>query len=314
MPIQSLADLQLDELISAREFTPSPTAWEDQVLYFLLLDRFSDGNEKGYRDLKGNLVNTGSTPLFQAGDALNAVKTEADAARWRAAGSCYVGGKLPGITSKLGYLKRMGVTALWLSPVLKQVAFQETYHGYGIQDYLQVNPRFGTADDLKVLVDTAHVNGMLVLLDIVLNHTGDVWAYKPDRYLTTDKDGHQFFDPRWDDNRYDVRGYNDSHGEANIPFIRTDPTKPTVFPSPDESIWPVEFQDPATFTCKGRINNFDYDPEFREGDFFDLKDVHQPGDWFSGYLSAVQSAPVPAPGVQILDGVCRPRRLPCRYR
>jgi hypothetical protein len=49
MPVRSLAELQLNELIRNKEFTPSPTAWEEEVLYFLLVDRFSDGNEKGYR-------------------------------------------------------------------------------------------------------------------------------------------------------------------------------------------------------------------------------------------------------------------------
>ena len=43
---------------------------------------------------------------------------------------------------------------------------------------------------------------------------------------------------------------------------------------PDGAIWPAEFQEPATFTDQGRINNWDYDPEFLEGDFFDLKDIH----------------------------------------
>jgi glycosidase len=274
MALRSLADLHLDDLIRGEAFTPSPTAWEDQVLYFLLVDRFSDGNEKGYRDLNGNVVNTGTTPLFQPADALNAVQTPADAARWRDAGDGYVGGKLAGVTSKLGYLKRMGVTALWLSPIFKQVTFQRTYHGYGIQDYLQVNPRFGTADDLKKLVDTAHANGMRVILDIILNHTGNVFNYNPNRYLTTDKDGHQLLDPRWDGNLYDVRGFNDSRGSASLPFVRTDLSKPATFPGPDDAVWPVEFQDPATFTRKGHISNFDFDPEFREGDFFDLKDVH----------------------------------------
>ena len=231
MPIQSLADLQLDALIRGRRFTPSPTAWEDQVLYFLLVDRFSDGNEKGYRSLDGNLVDTGATPLFQPGDALNAVQTPADAARWRDAGSAYVGGKIAGVTSKLGYLQRMGVTALWLSPVFKQVAFQQTYHGYGIQDYLQVNPRFGTADDLKSLVDTAHANGMRVILDIILNHTGSVLTYNPNRYPTTDGGGHEFLDPRWDGGLYDVRGFNAADGSAILPFVRTDPANPAAFPS-----------------------------------------------------------------------------------
>src|SRR5258708_379994 len=131
MPMRSLAELQLANLIRGKKFTPSPTAWEDEVLYFLLVDRFSDNKETGYRDLNGSPVITGSTPLFQPGDALNAVRTPADADRWRSAGNGYVGGNLAGVTTKLGYLKRMGTTAIWLSPVFKQVAFQPTYHGYG---------------------------------------------------------------------------------------------------------------------------------------------------------------------------------------
>lgn len=109
MSIRSLADLALNAFIQGKKFTPSPSAWEDEVFYFLLVDRFSDGNEKGYRDRDGNIVNTGTTPLFQPGDALNAVQTPADAAHWRDAGGGYVGGTIAGITSKLGYLKRMGV-------------------------------------------------------------------------------------------------------------------------------------------------------------------------------------------------------------
>ena len=71
-----------------------------------------------------------------------------------------------------------------------------------------------------------------------------------------------------------MRGFNDSHGNAGLAFVPTDPANPAAFPGPDDAIWPVEFQDPAVFTGKGHISNFDYDPEFREGDFFDLKDVH----------------------------------------
>jgi glycosidase len=274
MPVRRLADLHLIDLIRGTTFTPSPAAWEDEVLYFLLVDRFSDGNERGYRDVNGNVVTTGTTPLFAPVDALNAVQTEADAARWRNAGGGYVGGTLAGITSKLGYLKRMGVTAIWLSPIFKQVAFQPTYHGYGIQDYLQVNPRFGTDADLRALVTTAHALGMRVILDIILNHAGDVFSYRPDRYPAIDADGRPFMDPRWDGNTYDVAGFNDSHGDAALPFQRTDPSNPAAFPGADEAVWPVEFQDPAAFTRKGHISNFDFDPEFREGDFFDLKDVH----------------------------------------
>ncbi len=166
---KQLANLNLESFRSSDGYFKSPIAWEDQVFYFLMLDRFSDGQEQGYRDNQGNWVTTGTRPLFAAGDRGNAVKTEAAAARWREAGGKYVGGTLNGLTSKIGYLKRLGVTAIWISPIFKQVAFQETYHGYGIQDFLAVNPRFGTADDLKTLVQTAHAEGIYVILDIILN-------------------------------------------------------------------------------------------------------------------------------------------------
>jgi glycosidase len=133
----------------------------------------------------------GTTPLFQSGDAGNA-----DTAIWQAAGQKFCGGNLRGLTSKLGYLERLEVTAIWISPIFKQVQFKETYHGYGIQNFLDVDPHFGQREDLKTLVRTAHDHGIYVILDIILNHTGDVFRYHPNRYLT-EWDGQTFMDPRW---------------------------------------------------------------------------------------------------------------------
>ncbi|MEZ4519718.1 MAG: hypothetical protein R3C44_23790 [Chloroflexota bacterium] len=65
---KSLREIDWDALINGRTFHPSPATWVDQVLYFLMLDRFSDGNEKGYRDNNGNIVNSGTTPPFQKSD------------------------------------------------------------------------------------------------------------------------------------------------------------------------------------------------------------------------------------------------------
>jgi glycosidase len=181
MSEQRLIDLDLAALRN-REFFPSPDAWEDEILYFLMLDRFSNGQEIGYRDNDGSVVTTGTTPLFQPADAGNALRTEEDARRWRDAGERFVGGTLNGLTSKIGYLKRLGATAIWVSPVFKQVAFKETFHGYGIQNFLDVHDRFGTREDLKTMVRMAHAHGIRVILDIILNHTGDVFAYDADRY------------------------------------------------------------------------------------------------------------------------------------
>ena len=268
MPPQRLSDTHLAELVK-RKFSPSPAFWEDQVLYFLLVDRFSDDRETNYLDAQGQVVTTGTTPRFELSDQGNAIQTEADEQRWREAGNHWVHGKLRGVQSKLGYLRRLGVTALWISPVFKQVAYNDSYHGYGIQNFLDVDPHFGTREDLRDLVQAAHEQGIYVILDIILNHAGDVFSYDPDRYKTDD--GH--FDPRWDGRPYRVRGFHDATGQPTLPFGTIDLTAhPQAWP--DGAIWPAEFQAAETFTQKGHISNWDFDPEFLEGDFFSLKDIH----------------------------------------
>ena len=274
MTEQSLKDLDLEALIRQHgPYTASPAAWEDQVLYFLMLDRFSDGNENGYRDNAGNIVTTGSTPLFHTQDNGNAVQSEAEAATWRESGGTWVGGNLKGLTSKIGYLKRLGVTALWVSPIFKQVAFQKSYHGYGIQNFLDIDPHFGTREDLRIMVETAHEHGIYVILDIILNHTGSVFSYEPNRYWT-DWEGRDLSepDPRWDSHPYQVKGFNDSFGNPILPFGPIDlDNNPQAWP--DGGIWPSEFQEPSHYSCKGRIRSWDYNPEYLEGDFCDLKDI-----------------------------------------
>jgi glycosidase len=270
---KSLKEINLPAL-TRRSYYPSPAAWEDQVLYFLMLDRFSDGREQGYLDNRNLPVLSGSTPLYTSGDAGNAVQSAADAARWREAGGRWVGGTLNGLTSKIGYLQRLGVTAIWISPIFRQVPYQDTYHGYGIQNFLDVDPHFGTRQDLVKLVRTAHKHGIYVILDIILNHTGNVFSYSPDRYLVNDPAGSaSFFDPRWDGNPYQVAGFHDSTGGPSLPFSAENFQQPGVWPG--GAVWPAEFQAPDTFTTRGRINNWDYEPEFLEGDFFDLKDIYQ---------------------------------------
>ena len=270
---KSLSAINLRAL-TGRRFTKSPAAWEDQVLYFLMLDRFSDGRELGFRGNDGQLITSGSTPLFQPGEAGNAVQSEAEAIAWRTAGGRWVGGTLKGLASKIGYLERLGVTALWISPVFRQVPYQDTYHGYGIQNFLDVDPHFGTRQDLKTLVQIAHRHGIYVILDIILNHTGNVFSYDADRYLMQDPaSGVSYFDTRWDGNPFRVAGFHDSQGQPGLPFGPVDLIKNSRA-WPGGALWPEEFQQPEIFSRKGRINSWDYNPEFLEGDFFDLKDIN----------------------------------------
>jgi glycosidase len=249
-----IADIDFAELTRG-PFHPSPEDWADEVLYFLLVDRFSDGGERGYRDAAGALVDGGATPPLTPGRRDNAVRTEDDAARWRAAGAGWVGGTLAGLRSKLGYLRRLGVTAIWVSPVLKQVPGQPSYHGYGIQDFLAVDPHFGTAEQLRALVADAHAQGLRVVLDVVLNHAGDVFGYEGDRR------------PVWTGQRYAVRGLRDATGAPVLPV------GPVPGAYPDGGVWPAELQSTATFTGKGRIVDWDRHPEYLEGDFEGLKDI-----------------------------------------
>ena len=259
--MQTLADIDFAAL-TRRPFHPSPAAWEDQVFYFFLVDRFSDGRETGYRDNAGDPVTTGTTPPLTAAGHGNAVRDETDAAAWREAGARFVGGTLRGATSKIGYLARLGVTALWISPALKQPPWTQAYHGYGVQDFLAVEPRFGSREDLRTLVETAHAHGIHVILDVILNHAGPVFDYAADRYPTGSG-----MDPRWDGQPYAVAGWKDATGHPTLPF-----DQPVV--DPDAAVWPRELQAAANFSRRGRIDSWDWYPEFLEGDFFDLKDIH----------------------------------------
>lgn len=265
-----------------------------------MLDRFSDGREQGtfvdaagqvrdaYRDNAGSRVAGGTTPLF--GFARDAYR--ADRRTWSEAGGTWCGGTLNGLRSKLGYLKRLGTTAIWISPVFKQVqrtydlandrlVDTNSYHGYGIQNFLDVDPRFGTRQDLRDLVSAAHQLGLYVILDVILNHSGDVFEYDANRYdfkksdgtpLGTNPAGRRIMDARWDSGTYQARGYRNAFGEAVLPFDTVDQA---AFPHawPNDAIWPAELQAASTFTARGHITSWDYDPEFLEGDFESLKDI-----------------------------------------
>ncbi|EXJ90857.1 hypothetical protein A1O1_03962 [Capronia coronata CBS 617.96] len=262
---RKLSDPEVRSVIArappSHTFHRSPAAWEDQILYFLLPDRFSDNAEKGYKDIGGRPVTGGTTAKYGPQDSANAIGMDDEAAQWSSSGTVFVGGKLKGLKSKLGYLKRLGVTALWIGPIFKNVSTLQTYHGYGVHHFLDIDPRFGTREDLKDLVAAAHKQDIYVLLDIILNHSGNVFEYKADN-------------PHYTGDTYDVKGFYDENRAAKIPLAKVDEEKyPSAFP--DAAIWPAELQTADCFTRKGQINDDGWDriPEYLDGDFYDLKDI-----------------------------------------
>jgi glycosidase len=187
--------------------------WREEFIYFLMVDRFHDNSNR--HTAAFDVRHHG----FGAGEQLS--KT--------------CGGTLRGIIQHLDYIQQLGCTAVWLSPIFKNNP--ESYHGYAIENYLEIDERFGTKSDLEELVDRAHSYDMRVFLDIVLHHSGNNWYYPEQKeYVYTN--GMEFPFGEW---RY-----------------------------PDRPI-PLELRDPALYSRKGQIKSFDAYPETREGDFFNLK-------------------------------------------
>lgn len=147
------------------------SAWRDAVLYFVIVDRFADG------------------------DSTN------DAGVDRTSKGAFHGGDLKGLRQHLGEIEDLGATALWITPVVKQIPGFVTgagfpdwaYHGYWADDFTRLDPRFGTEADLKALVDECHARGMKVLLDVVYNHVGYNSQYlknpRTKTWLRTDETG-----------------------------------------------------------------------------------------------------------------------------
>src|SRR5919112_1574993 len=134
---------------------------EDEIIYFLLPDRFENGDPTNDRGgLSGDRLSTGYDPTSKG---------------------FYHGGDLKGVIHRLDYIQGLGATAVWVAPIFKNKAVQGPpgqesagYHGYWITDFTQVDPHFGTNANFKALVEAVHARGMKFYMDIVVNHTADV--------------------------------------------------------------------------------------------------------------------------------------------
>lgn len=243
---QHLEDL---DLTPRGRVYPSPILWRNHVFYQILPDRFSDGKEQ-------------ERPLFDRAHPERYRVT--DRAAWMRAGLGFTGGTLRGILSKLDYLEGLGVTGLWLNPPFRQRADLQTYHGYAIQNFLEIDPRFGSRQDLRDLVDAAHDRGMVVVLDVVIDHTGNNWFYGPDVTGRTEDSLPYRYDPP-----YSFGGWRSGSGACVA-----------AIDGPEDGCWPREFQRLEAYNRRGAIMNWsnpdpmDPNAEFRRGDFFDLKKLN----------------------------------------
>ncbi|MFF5107201.1 pullulanase-type alpha-1,6-glucosidase [Streptomyces sp. NPDC000134] len=227
------SDARLAEVPARHELTR-------EQFYFVLPDRFANGdtgNDRG--GLTGSRLATGYDPTDKG---------------------FYQGGDLKGLTKKLDYIKDLGTTAIWLAPIFKNRPVQGTgenasagYHGYWITDFTQVDPHFGTNQDLTNLIAKAHAKGMKVFFDVITNHTADVVDYEEKSYgylskgafpyLT--KDGEPFDDADYADGtrRFpavdaDSFPYTpEAAGGTKVPAWLNDPT---VYHNRGDSTWAGE--------------------------------------------------------------------------
>jgi len=172
-----LADVVIAGLVTAAVTAcaapePPPVAthvddWRDEIIYQVIVDRFADGDP----DRDGAL----------------GAEASGDLARWQ-------GGDWRGLRQRLDALAALGVTTLWISPItagIERGADQDGYHGYWPRDFTTLEPHFGDEAELRALVDDAHARGLKVIVDVVLNHTGPVFAYDLDGDGRIDDDEHE---------------------------------------------------------------------------------------------------------------------------
>ncbi len=224
-PIRSIVDI---DFTPEGDVFPSPPDWRDVFIYFLLVDRF-DNNQRGLRPYS----------------------TSAPKGRDLEQGKIFQGGNLTGILRRLNYIKDLGAGAVWLSPVFKNRREKaDSYHGYGIQDFLEIDARFGTKEDLQKLVKEAHARGLYVILDIILNHTGDNWAYPGD---------HPYYYSKQASGAFDFGFWRQVEGAAGF--------------QADDAVWPEELQRVDGYKRRGQITDWNDPEQAVNGDFLSLKEL-----------------------------------------
>ena len=224
------------------QFHPSPEDWRDVNMYQMFTDRFFDGNS-------GNNLsryNRHGAPWYNDSN-----RNDEDARH------LFQGGDWAGIKQKLPYLAEMGVNSIWISGVQMNEEGSDTrftpYHAYHPANFYRCEPMFGTFDELKDLIDTAHSMGIYVIIDVVINHTADLL---------------QFCDCSCDHEYYCPSGCSSLCWRDN-----------------NKKAWP--FNDPAHFHNNGIITQWDTYPEFIYGSFRGTEDLKTEDAWVGGQLNDI---------------------------
>jgi alpha-amylase len=219
----SVGDIDLSP-IAGKTYFSIDREWREEFIYFLMVDRFQDDVVR---------------PIVAGSERSPGIGTP----------DTFYGGTIKGVTKNLDYIAGLGCTAIWLSPVFENNA--DAYHGYDISNYLRIDPHFGTKQDLVELVEAAHgftKDGrpfpIRIILDVVINHSGDNWSYPG---------GFRFFYSN--DRRFDFGAFR--RGDRPVP---------------------TELRNEDWYHRRGEMGNYDSYPENQHGDMFGLKDYANDDD------------------------------------
>jgi glycosidase len=160
--LASVSPAQAQDSAGETNFRDRPPS--EEIVYFVLPDRFENGDPSNDRgDFVGDRLKTGYDTEHKG---------------------FFHGGDLKGLTQRLDYLDRLGVTAIWFAPIFQNKPVQGPegnesagYHGYWVTDFTRPDGHFGSRAEFKSFVDAAHARGMKVYMDIITNHTADVIRY-----------------------------------------------------------------------------------------------------------------------------------------
>lgn len=186
----------------------APFVWENANVYFILTDRFNNGDTSNDHTFNRNKA-TGKLRGFEGGD-------------------------IRGIIQKLdvGYFDKLGTTVIWMTPIVEQIhdgvdegtGFTYGFHGYWTRDWSSIDPSYGTKKDLAELVQKAHAKGIRIMLDAVINHTGPVTAEDPvypnDWVRTSPKCTYQSYDT-----------YINCTLVENLPDVKTESNENVALPA-----------------------------------------------------------------------------------
>lgn len=228
-----------------------------QTFYFVLTDRFANGS---------TVNDTGGYPGGPDDHGFNPAKI-----------SHYHGGDFAGLTARLDYLKKMGITAVWLTPPLKNKPMQKGtagYHGYWITDFTQMDPHLGSNDEFHELVRQTHARGMKLYMDIITNHTADVIQNVGDVYTYIPKQAAPYRDAQGQPFDELTAAFNGLTDPAAFPALSVDksfPYRPFVPDAEKNSKVPAWLNDVTLYHNRG--NSTFVGESSVLGDFVGLDDL-----------------------------------------